>query len=376
MTRCRKMMRNLAFPISFVLLLPVQDADAFEVKAQLQRGRIAIPVYLNDVGPYPFLLDAGITRPVIDSTVATYVGLDHLGAIEEDAAATQVARFRYGGMPAHSETAAVMDLSGLGRIAAAPVAGLLPAWRPGLELEVRGGVSVQWRSLGDGTLEEPGGAVVPMKTEDGGLPSVPLYGNGKLLGQAMLDLQYGGVAALPQRALSLSGDDEIMRLDAGNGVVRRFVRVAELRCGLASFQDALCEILEEDEMPRIGLGFLEHVVLRLNFEYGLASLENTGGVPRAGALSGAGLVPLWLSDRFWRVGVLDQSPALETGVQGGDQVISVDREPLEGAAYELADGLLNGGPHERVVRIHRPATGAFVDIVLTPRLLSAGADDR
>jgi len=342
-------------------------AAAYEVTPEVARGRLGVPVHLNGIGPYPFLLDAAISRPVIDSTVATYAGLENLGALGTDAARTAVSRFQYGGLPAHEERAAVMDLSGLGMQLGRPVAGLLPAWRPGLELEVLAAVpKVIWRELGSNTLEEAGGAVVRLTLESGGLPTVPVYVNGKPAGALAIDFQYGGVAVLPREAFGLEGQSGLIRIDQGHGAASSLARVEEVRVGLAALLQPVCQIAQDGEQPRLGMGFFRHCAVRLNFEYGLARFENADGTPEAEDFTGCGLLPLRQEDGFWRLGVVEQSPAALAGAEAGDQLISVDRESLEGAPYELALSLLNEGSHERIVRLHRPRTGAFFDLSLAP----------
>jgi len=366
----QKVALGLALFLLALLTVSQSWATSYEVVPQLHRGRIAVPVYLNDIGPYPFLLDAAITRPVIDSTVATYAGLENLGGLGADAARTVVTRFQYGGLPAHEESAAVMQLDAIGQRSGAPVAGLLPAWRPGLELEILAGAPrIIWRELGENTLEKAGGAVVTMTLHPGDMPTVPIYVNGRPGGAVAVDLQYGGVALLPREHFEAAGQSGILRTDKGQGEISMQGRVEEIRVGLASIQNPVCEVAQPGETPRLGLGFFEHCVLRLNFEYGLAHFENRGGVPSYGPVQSCGITPLTVEDGFWRVGVIEGSPAHQQGVLAGDQLISVSREHLEHAPYTLVRALLDEGAQERLLRLHRPQTGAFFDVVLTPATL-------
>jgi hypothetical protein len=81
-----------AVVLALVLLVPVRggsvEAGARRIPLRIVAGRLLIvPVMVDGTGPYPFLLDTGATRSLVDETLADRLRLPPAGAVAHETAA-------------------------------------------------------------------------------------------------------------------------------------------------------------------------------------------------------------------------------------------------------------------------------------------------
>jgi hypothetical protein len=325
-------------------------AETYLGRAESARGRLVVEVYLNGAGPYPFLLDAALRRPVLEPGVATYLGLplatdpaqarDVAGAPME-AGVAYVRGFRYAAGLENDETVPLVALGALSGRLGRPVAGLLPAYQAGLEVSLQfDPPGVSWRTLDTSALQEDGEDVVPMQIAPDGAPTVDALLNGRVARRCTLDLDLGEELALtPEtlRDLGVAAADRVeIRLPGGRVVEQ--ARIETMKVGRATLGGPLVRVT--DRGNAIGLGFLRHFGVTLNYEFGRLLLSLPASPPARPPLTGYGLVLDTQADGLWRIGVAVGGPAEGAGLWPGDLLVSVDGQRLHGAPAAAAEALL------------------------------------
>lgn len=367
----------LALCLGLAAAWPASAADAapgFEAF----RGRIVAEAMLEGVGPYPFLLDSCLRRPVLHAGVQRYLGLplETPPGAPRDLAAAQVQRFALGALGAVPERFTVVDLTKLGRAIGTPVAGIASLHQPGYEVVIDfAGGGVRWRPLARAILDgnaPDGMAVAPMRFDARGRPEVDALIGGERMLPAIIDTMHPGTLELPL--------GEIARL-AGEGTARKIViRVSgdrertlhfagSLAIGAALLEGVYAEAGPHGAPARIGLGALRHFEATLNFEAGRIGLSHPDGVRRAlPPPSGAGLTLEAREEAGWRVGVIAGGPAADAGIQPGALLTEVDGWPVHARnAAELEARLF--APPGAAVSVAASAGGREHRVTLTARPL-------
>jgi hypothetical protein len=310
----------------------------------LSRGKPIVPVHLNGVGPYAFMLDVGLARPVVDRTVAAYLAVPASASEEQPAVLSylQVGAFGVTG-PAVS----VDDLSRFEPLAGVGVQGLLPG-RLGL-----GHLTVDFpgETLSFGPPPDAEQSFSANIALDSGELWVDLLLDSKHLRRSRLDTTYGGVLSLPAEfamKLGLVGPDtprlqfEKPQGDAPGLETETQVRLHAIAVGGAEMLDPPCALLESGDCPVVGTGFLRHFRVTFDFEGGKVYLAKAERGPVKGEpFTGYGLVLGGRDGGYWTVYTAVNGPAYRNGVKSGDRIAAVDGQPRKDAPYaEIAARLV------------------------------------
>jgi hypothetical protein len=330
-------------------------AADYELVCTAARGRLVVPVAINGSGEYPFLLDSCLQNPVMTPEAASASGLrQEYPSVGEAGARTPVVKVEglsAAGIPAHALTVAVLDLAPLAARLGRPLSGVLPLYQPGLEVSVSfGDASVAWRPLDKARLEKPDHRTVRMVIDDSGAPTLPVLVNQQRMLRLQIDLARAGACGLPRRALEdmnlLRNDTPRLRTITGDGQRQTQIRLQSLLAASATLNTPVCTIIEDDAEPGwVGLGFLRHFRLTLNFEYGLVRLDNARqNTFEDPPIVGCGLTPGTFDGQYWHVNVAEDSSAWNAGIRTGDVLTAVNDRPLAGESADLAASLLTGPP--------------------------------
>ncbi len=359
-------------PLATVMVALVAAGVAWAEMGGVEFTRVRdvflVPVEVNGVGPYPFILDLGIGDAVINTDVAEYLKL-------ETSSATTVANetgepvrafvapvdlVRLGEQALPLAKALVMDLAGFSQRLGMDVAGIMPGWFPGKELtldfEQNRAILSDWVS---GALHAaPGQLNVRMRVDEGP-PTVHGLVNSKHLRAFVLDTTFAAVVGMPEAALRELGilREATPRLvvepgpdDAPEPLGHTQIRLESLRVGAANIGDPVCTVLESGAQARIGLGFLQHfrVTFLMDKDVGVLSLEpRRTAVLRDPPIVGYGLSLAQYQDGLWRVCVAKGSPASRAGIASGDRIAAINGESMRDQPYaELAARLTAGDGDE------------------------------
>jgi len=326
----------------------------YAVQGRLMRGRILVPVHLNGAGPHFFLLDLSTPQPVVDTRIAAQLGLRPDGeTLEADDPAGRPVRaqvseavLNYGNVPAERARLVVHDLQAISQWLGMQVAGVLPGHRPGLEvtLDFVTGV-VEWRPLETALLQREDEHTLRMRIDEQGAPTIPVLLERRHLLQLQLDLACSGAVGLRPatlRELGIGGDAP--RLEVLNSRQAQ-VRLNELSAGGKAVLRPLCTVLPEESPDRLGLGFLEHFRLTLNYESGLCRLTPISAEAFSEPpLTGYGIAPHRMDSGYWRLHVVSPSPAAAAGIMTGDYLLGVNGGDAAHSAHATVARLLSAPP--------------------------------
>lgn len=349
-------------------LLAAEGTASFTVG----HNKLEVAVWLEGVGPYPFMLDLAAERPTMDAAVAAYLNLpkDPAARLEaRDAANRPVAAhvvhvkaFQFAGLPPRGAAFVAADLTPFARLLGGAVAGVFSGRELGSELAInfernqlvlRDNASAALVSA-----NEP--RVIRLQAGQSAGPVVSGLVDGKHVWPFAIDTTFGGVMGVPERALEETGllTAETTRLSVANPTDRAItptgqtqIRLESLRIGGAKMLEPVCALLESTDTPRIGLGFLKHFRVTLNFEKNLIRLEPTAPGPlKDPPVVGCGLTPAHYDGRHWTVWVAKQSPAGRAGLTSGGLLLEIDGKSMEGASgAEVSKGLeMKEGGHIEV----------------------------
>ncbi len=326
---------------------------------QVARGHLLTHCTLDGVGPYAFLVDAAVTTPIVDTTVAKYVDLPETGtpvvtsdAFDREQKTPMVwsSALTCATLPTMGYAMAKMDLSHLSAQLGVQVAGILPAHQPGWTMVLQYAPPiVTWRRRDP--VEATTG--MPMTVSSQGAPQVIIQLNSVASFPVEIDLNYTGIVALPASVLRTVGayaqNGAGMTVASASGRTKQYVRLEKLSIGEHGVEQAVCEVLDGDAVGRLGTGFLQHFQTMFHFEEGKLSFKaETGRFYVDLPLFGCGLFLDQLQDTSWQVAVAMDSPAWRAGIRPGDCLYAIDGQPLEELGAETAEKRLNKKTEERL----------------------------
>ena len=315
------------------------------------RGRAFVPVWLDGVGPYPFLVDTAAPYVALDAPIAATLGLPSVGEPEQiggfTAQRVRVQALEVAGRPAIGCGAYAAGLAPMESVYGLRVAGILGL--PGLPerflLDCEGGRIARY------PLEMgPEWIAVPMTTGPGGVMRVPVTLNGAHAVEAELDTAFSGTLALPRDLLEQWGlfteHTPRLRVADGDGVRGATqIRLPECTVGPLEVVTPLCEVLEEHAAPRLGMRFYTRFALALDRAAGTLHLRPLVPVPwHDPPVHSAGVTPAEQVEDLWSLFVAEDSPAQRAGLVSGDLLVSVNGMDMAGQSCDYAHRALTGQP--------------------------------
>jgi len=310
----------------------VQGAEA--------RGRLVIPVTLNGSGPFAFLLDTCLPRPVITPQAATYLRLPFEGDT-----IVHVKSVICGSIPDHGESMAVEDLTDLSQRLGIELAGLLPAHQPGFEVKIDfESAQVRWVRLETEAVSGQEGTQPPsLKVDSVGAPCASVLLCGQHLralridsaaadGLALNTADLEAIGALRAGTPWLTPDGEPAKGRASAPPPGTRLRIAQLKVGGVTIENPVCLVLGENEPGYLGVGLLRLFHIGLAYEAGRFQTEPLRGNALSDPpLSGYGIALDRLTEGYWTIRVAKGSPAHDAGLRTGDVLLKIGDLALETA---------------------------------------------
>ncbi len=308
------------------------------VPVTLLHNRIIVPVWLNEVGPYPFLLDTTAPGNSVDDDTAGYLKLS--GGQPEIRTAfiappTDLAQVRH---------YTVMDHNPFARFLGTPVTGILSPQS----------------ATDDICIDIPSGTV-RFGNKNGwlptGAPDVQPVVHGTINGQydcaLILDTTFGGVLGVPANMLRqwqlydadvpclVADRPDLKTVAAPLGDAQ--IRLKSLKCGAAEMTDPICTVLPETERPRLGVGFLHYFRATISPSEPKLTFESVkDGPAQCPPLVGCGVTPAAFNGKYWTIWVAERSPAARAGLLSGGILTHVAGQDAAGMDYDTVQSLLKG----------------------------------
>lgn len=338
-----------------LLLVALEAAASTHVgRATEVRGRLLVEVYLDGQGPFPFLLDAALKRPVIDEQLARTLQLpiaqdpaqgETPAGAPVSAPVAYIRQFEVATGLENDETVAVLNLAAASARLGTPVAGLLPAYQAGLEITLQfDPPGVTWRTLDEAIMQQGGDDAIPVKIGASGAPEFDALLDGRFVRTVQLDLSFGGDLALSEKTLAdLGGTDDRPTLTTrlSTGEIERQVRIKSVKIGNVERQNPIVALRGGPHATDcVGLGFLQRHGLTLSYEFGRMYLAASQPQEATPPLAGYGLTLEGALEGYWVLGVAENSPAALVGILPGDRLLSVEGRRLFQAPHDSTAALL------------------------------------
>ena len=324
----------------------------------LARGRAFVPVWLNGVGPYPFLIDTAAPYVALDAPIAATLALPETGEPEQlgdfSAQPVRIQALEVAGRPAIACNAYAADLSPMEAAYGLRVAGILGL--PGLPDRFL--FNCEQQTIGRFPPETgPEWFAVPMKTADDGVLRVTVTIDKEYTVDAAVDTAFSGTLAIPQALLKQWGlfSESTPRLRTANGGAVQGatqIRLTQCAVGDITVNGPLCSLSEEPG-ARLGMRFLSRFEVALDREVKMLYLRPLVPVPWSDPpVCSAGLAPAECVDGLWSFFVAEDSPAQMAEILPEDLLVSVNGLDMAGQSFDYVQRALTGKP------------GAFLDVAV------------
>ena len=330
----------------------------------LVRGYPVVSIVVEGAGQEPFLLDTCIRQPVLDTAFAEKLGLERnpLSPEREDTAWwAATGKLVIEGIPPHTQTALVADLTPLQRKLGADIAGMLPAYQPGYEVSLNfaGGAAI-WRPLDKAQAQFANDMTFAVKFDGAGKPQVELALEGRRC-TCLVDSAMPDWLVMPAETLTPLPETRQETL-AENGVSLEEVRLGNLQIGKWTIHGPVARL--EAGPLRLGTGFLSCFRVTLNYEFALLRLEVAG--PNefdAPIRNGFGLAPAYASNGAWVLSVVSDSPAARAGIAPGDRLTAIEGIPISQMSVQTLEENLHAAEGQvRNFTIERNGVSTIVSL--------------
>lgn len=310
----------------------VQGAEA--------RGRLVLPVTLNGAGPFAFLLDTCLARPVITPQAATYLRLPFEGET-----VVRVKSVVCGPIPDHAESMAVEDLTELSQRLGIELGGLLPAHQPGFEVTIDfEAAQVRWARIETDPVPGQEGTQPPvLKVDPSGAPCVGVLFGGEHLRSLRIDSAAADGLALNAADLEAMGalragtpwltpDGQQAKGRASTPPAGTRLRIPQIKVGGVTIENPVCLVLDKDEPGYLGVGLLRLFRIDLAYEAGRFQAEPLRGNALSDPpLSGCGIALDRFTEGYWTIRVAKDSSAHDAGLRTGDVLLKIGDLVLDNA---------------------------------------------
>jgi hypothetical protein len=360
---------------------------------------IMIKVRINNSAPLWFILDTGDKVAIVDLARAKTLGLNLQGEVHVGGAGAGVLT----GSAVRDASLSVIGLEGDTQpvMLAIPLVGLAPNFGHDIDGIIGGDfikrfvVEIDYPAHvlrlhdKDKFTYSGTGEFIPIRLNSGGHPvieaDITVTGRSAIKGKFVIDIGSGGPLALhrpfvEQEHLPLPDQRTIREIGgggAGGKVTGRVGRIAGLTIGKFQLEN-LPTLFSEDKsgafassemQGNIGAQILSKFKVFLDYGHDRIILEPNGSLKDliAPASSGVRLIAEGPDYKTFRVEeLLEDSPAVEAGLQVGDFILAVDGHPAsELTLSSLHETFEKLGPHRLSVRRGQQT----LQITLTPRRL-------
>lgn len=338
------------FLVSFIVIVEKLKADevkVFDAKFVSIRGAILL-LPEGDLSNWGgFLLDSGVRLPVVDKSVYDLLLMN--GSIEKKSNDRTDIKLRYVLKVPDIENSKVLseDLLPLSKKFGVSILGFIPLYFPGYEVFLDfGRGNVEWRAFSLSAKEGlKGVSFVKLSfSDETQMPQVLIVLNDKFSFIANVDFVKNEVIGLPMGLLGNRGL-EVKKMKfayfEGSKEVCYF-RLDSIRVGDVRLRSPIGVASVKEKEVWVGTRFWRNFGVGMNYEFGRMYLLSSEKDLIEKEWSGVGVLLDDIGQNGWRVGVIEDSPALRNNVQAGDELLLVNGKSVKSFSVEELLRILNG----------------------------------
>ncbi len=338
------------FLVSFIVIverLEANEVRVFDAKFVSIRGAVLL-LPEGDLSNFGgFLLDSGVRLPVVDKSNYNFLLTD--GLIEERGHESSEKRLRnILRIPDINDCKVLSeDLVPLSKKFGIRILGVIPLYFPGYEVFLDfGRGNVQWRAFSLTAKEGlKGVSFVRLSfSDETQMPQISVVLNDKFSFIANVDFVKSEVIGLPMGILGNRGL-EVKKMKfayfEGSKEVCYF-RLDSIRVGDVRLKNPIGVASVKEKEVWVGTRFWRNFGLGMNYEFGKMYLISSEKDLMDKEWSGVGVLLDDIGQSGWRVGVIEDSPALRNNVQAGDELLLVDGKSVKTFSVEELLRILNG----------------------------------
>jgi hypothetical protein len=329
------------------------DENSYPVA--IARDKVVVPLFVNGNGPYPFILDFGVQHTVVSPFIAEAIRTAAGGNAPSQGASqdVEIGELKYNESTSSQLRALVMDLSPFASSLGTEIVGVFNGREFGEKISVDlAAGKIDFESTAGSSSSAMDTRDIKIKFDAQGQPIVTALINDKHTRSFVLDLTFAGALSMPEQSLRDLGlfacdnpgvsDVTALRVEPAPEEFSAStpppeamqVRLKSLRVGGAVMEAPICSASQIDASPRIGLGFLKHFKVAIDFGAKTLRLSRKGTTSvTCGPILGCGLIPARFNEGRWTLWVTSNSPAARAGVRSGAQLIDVGGADILSASY-------------------------------------------
>ncbi len=335
------------------------------VPFELANNHIYIKVLVNGRNPAYFLLDTGAGASCIDLTFARSIGLEITGKFEakgvggsEDAGFLELESLELGGLKMFQQKIVSLSLSPLNIYEGREIQGIL-----GYDFLSRFVFEIDYQKSRV-TFYDPQSFNYTGKGE---ALEIELYGNTPHI-KAIIDGKYEGMFTLDtgsRKSLDLHAPfveehnllkkyPKAIQAFGGAGIGGQTkslqTRIKSIQIGNFLIQEPICGLSLAEEgafksektQGNIGGGILKKFDVIFDYERKKIILEKNGLFAEKDELDKSGLLIVWKDGKFLIQNIFEDSPAKKTRIEPGEEIISINNEPVSKYTLSQLRDILTG----------------------------------
>ncbi len=318
------------------------------------RGAILL-VPENNLSNYGyFLLDTGVRFPVVDNILFTSILMDKSDLLGNKESLKERGFRDFLNIPELSEAKVLNeDLLPLSQRLGVRVLGIVPLYFPGYEvfLDFGRGV-VQWRLFSSASQEKMKKTpfVKLNFSEETQNPQVLVILNDSACFMANVDLTRSECIGLPLGLLSRKGLEfkgmKFARFYGEKEVC--YFKIDSMKIGDFKLKNPVGVASVDSKDIWVGTRFWRYLGIGINYELGKIYFLGEEKEFNEKEWSGVGVLLDKIGEEGWIVGVMEDSPALKSGVKAGDELVLINGRKVNTLSVEEILQLLNGEKGSKV----------------------------
>ncbi|MCX8063943.1 MAG: hypothetical protein N3G21_02075 [Candidatus Hydrogenedentes bacterium] len=359
--------------LSIIPLVPSDSNEPDVITASFSsfRGAILLNPRQESGNFGYFLLDSGVSVPVIDEKLAREaINIEGEGSIN----ITSEVLENFLSIP-HMESSKILleDLFPLSRKLGVRIFGVIPLYFPGYEVFLDfGDGRVGWCSLSMRTKEK----IKKIPTVELNfsastqIPRVLVILNRRYSIVANVDITKGEHIGLPLRVLNERKigvrDMKFAHFEGKREVC--YFKLDSIRVASLEMKNVVGVASVDEIEPWLGIKFWRNFGVGINYELGKIYFLVRNEDLEEGEWSGTGVLLDCLIEEGWLVGVIEDSSAWESGIVPGDLLISIESKNANSVFVEDLLKLLNGDKGREVKCVFKSkVTGVKKEVILKCR---------
>jgi len=312
-----------------------------------QRGTILIQSELPTSNCF-FLLDTGVSIPAIDNNCQNNIIKDEYKVSAGNPLIKNV-NLNSASFPVYHGDILLSNLSNISNKLGVCLCGIIPIYFPGYEIYIDfGNEKITWRLISTERKREKEKVFYEKLyfSPEQPIPQVPVTLNSKISLLANIDFVRSENIGIPMNIVNekkiTNGKNKFARYK--DGKVVQYFRLKTLRIGNQNFENLLAVSVPGEKNAWIGTHFWRKSVIHISYEEAKLHLLKTGNYKEE-IWTGIGIIPDYLSEQGWIIGVIEDTPAWnKANLRGGECLQKINDFDVKNIKIEHLIQLLNSKP--------------------------------